>query len=140
MSLPTEEVTVDRKGQTSDSDVQLILDSVHIGGKQEEQAALAGLLASYSDVFAFQDEDLSYTDKVKHEINLFDDTPVTQPYRRIPPTQYKEVLDHIIKLLEKGVIQASSSSYTSPVVLVHKSDGSLRLCVEYRRLNAKKQM
>lgn len=59
ISADTEEVTVDRKeGQTSDSDIQLILDSLHIGGTQEEQAPLAALLASYSDVFAFQDEDL----------------------------------------------------------------------------------
>ena len=128
VSLPTEEVTVDRKGQTSDSDVQLILDSVHIGGTG--RISYAALLASYSEVFAFHYEDLGYTDKVKHEIHLFDDTPVTQPYRRIPPTQYIEVRGHIIKLLKKGVIQASSSSYASPVVLIRKSDGSL--CVEYR--------
>ena len=39
------EVTFDRKeGQTSDSDFQLILDNLHIGGTQEEQAAISDQL------------------------------------------------------------------------------------------------
>lgn len=88
-------------------------------------------------MFATQDEDLGYTDRVKHEISVTGETPVSQPYRRIPPTQYKEVRDHISELLKKGVIQESFSPYASPVVLVRKSDGRLRLCVDYRRLNSK---
>uniref|UniRef100_A0A8P4GKR5 Gypsy retrotransposon integrase-like protein 1 n=1 Tax=Dicentrarchus labrax TaxID=13489 RepID=A0A8P4GKR5_DICLA len=91
----------------------------------------------YADVFAAQDEDLGYTDQVKHEIPVVDESPVSQPYRRIPPNQYQEVREHISELLRKGVIQESSSSYASPIVLVRKSDGTLRLCVDYRRLNAK---
>lgn len=35
------------------------------------------------------------------------------------------------------MIQESSSSYASPIVLVRKTDGSLRLRVDYRRLNLK---
>lgn len=88
-------------------------------------------------MFAVCDEDLGFPDQVEHEIPLVDETPVSQPYRRIPPNQYQEVREHISVLLRKGVIQESSSSYASPVVLVRKSDGSLRLCVDYRQLNLK---
>lgn len=66
-----------------------------------------------------------------------DETPVSQPYCRIPPNQYKEVKEHISELLRKGVIQENSISYASPVVLVRKPDGTLRLCVGYPRLNSK---
>ncbi len=84
-------------------------------------------------VFAADDDDLGYTDKVQHEIHLTDDVPVNQPYRRDPPNQYQEVREHITKLLKKAVIQESVSAYASPVVLVRKTDGSLRLCVDYRK-------
>lgn len=138
ISANHEEVTINRKdSQSSDSDIKSLLDRLHIGGSPEQQAELGALLRKYADVFAVNDEDLGYTDRVKHEIPVVDDVPVSQPYRRIPPNQYKEVREHISELLKKGVIQESSSPYASPVVLVRKSDGSLRLCVDYRRLNLK---
>ncbi|CAG5127783.1 unnamed protein product, partial [Candidula unifasciata] len=65
---------------------------------------------------------------VTHNISLSDDTPVKQPYRRIPPAFYREVQDHLQGLLEKQIIRESSSPWASPIVLVRKKDGTLRLC------------
>jgi hypothetical protein len=39
------------------------------------------------------------------------------------------------KLLTKGYIKLSKSSYGAPVFFVHKKDGMLRMCVDYRALN-----
>ncbi|KAL6467298.1 hypothetical protein MHYP_G00251020 [Metynnis hypsauchen] len=120
-----------------DGKSEQLLGKLHIGGTEEQKAELSTLFSQFSEIFAVEDDDLGYTDKVRHEIHLTDDIPVSQPYRRIPPTQYREVREHISKLLKKGVIEESTSAYASPVVLVRKSDGNLRLCVDYRRLNAK---
>lgn len=41
----------------------------------------------------------------------------------------------IDQLLEKKVIRLSNSKYSSPIVLVKKKAGKLRLCIDYRELN-----
>ena len=52
-------------------------------------------------------------------------------------SQYELAKAHICQLLDAQVIRESSSPFASPIVLVKKKDGSLRLCVDYRLLNSK---
>ncbi|KAL0147914.1 hypothetical protein M9458_056791, partial [Cirrhinus mrigala] len=140
ISADIEQITVNtRNDQVLENSSKEFISKLNIGDTLEQQAELSDLLMQFSDVFALEDEDLGFTEKVQHEIHVTDDIPVKQPYRRIPPTQYKEVREHITKLLKKGVIQESTSAYASPIVLVRKTDGSLRLCVDYRQLNSKTQ-
>ena len=102
-----------------------------------EQADVKSLLRRYHTVFSAHDGDLGCTTLISHDIPLLDDVPVRQRYRRIPPSEYEAVKAHINQLLESRVITESSSPYASPIVLVRKKDGSLRLCVDYRLLNSK---
>ncbi len=139
ISRDHEEVTVNVRSMTeTKGDWQCPLDRVQIGGTPVQQAELRALLRRYADVFAVREEDLGYTDRVKHEVPVTDDVLVTQAYRRIPPNQVKEVREHITRLL-KEIIKESSSPYASPVVLVRKTDGSLWLCIYYRKMNSKTQ-
>ena len=82
-------------------------------------------------------QELGYTDAVYHRLRITNNIPVAQPYRRIPPHLLKEVQEHIKGLLSQKPIVESHSPYTAPVVIVHKKDGSIWLCVDRRRLSAK---
>ncbi|XP_046719991.1 uncharacterized protein LOC124395501 [Silurus meridionalis] len=114
------------------------VDNVELSGlSDEEQKQVRALLREFQSVFSTGDGDLGCTDLLSHEIPLIDETPVRQRYRRIPPSEYELVKMHISQLLDTQVIRESCSPYASPVVLVRKKDGSLRMCVDYRQLNAK---
>ena len=57
------------------------------------------------------------------------------PYR-VPDKLKEGVRGEIQKLVELGVVVQSTSPWASPIVPVPKPDGTLRLCIDYRRLNA----
>ncbi len=72
-----------------------------------------------------------------HEIPLEDGK--TPPYGPIYAMSEKELTilkDYIDENLRKGFIRPSTSAAGSPVLFVPKQDGKLRLCVDYRKLNA----
>ena len=73
---------------------------------------------------------------IDHRIDLVPGAqPVSQPIYRMSATELKELKKQIDELLSHGFIRPSLSPYGSPVLFVKKKDGSLRLCVDYRRLN-----
>ena len=104
---------------------------------EEERSQVFSLLHKWKDIFSTGDTDMGRTDVIKHKINLTDEIPFREAHRRIPPNMYEEVRRHIKDMLQSNVIQESCSPYASPVVLVKKPDGSLRFCIDYRKLNSK---
>jgi hypothetical protein len=97
---------------------------------------LRDVLGKHTSSFSTDEDDIGFCDAIRHKIVLTDSTPVRVPHRRIPPSQWQEVREYICKSLEKGVIRESSSPYAAPVVLVRKGN-KLRVCCDYRALNAK---
>ena len=102
-----------------------------------EQQEARALLDKYRDSFSQGEADLGCTPLVHHTIPLLDNAPTRQRYRRLPPSHYELVKAHIQGLLEQKVIRPSCSPYSAPTVVVQKKDGGIRMCVDYRQLNAK---
>ena len=62
--------------------------------------------------------------------------PISKRSYRMPPNELAELKVQLQDLLDKGFIRPSSSPWGCPALFVKKKDNSLRLCVDYRPLNA----
>lgn len=87
-------------------------------------------LNSMPEVFALHDLDYGHTDKVKHRIRLSDETPFKHRARPIHPHDVDAVRKHLQELLDSGIIRESESPFASPIVVVRKKNGTVRLCIE----------
>ncbi|KAK3737241.1 hypothetical protein QZH41_010870 [Actinostola sp. cb2023] len=117
------------------SDILTRMDIGDLTGSQHQR--LQEVISDYRTTFSKDEDDIGFCDLVEHQIVTNDERPIKIPHRRVPPQQWTEVRDYIQKSLERGIIRESSSPYASPIVLVRKKDGKLRLCVDYRLLDAK---
>jgi hypothetical protein len=74
---------------------------------------------------------------VEFVINLVPGTaPIAQSPYRMAEVELKLLKAELDSLLEKGFIRPSASPWGSPALFVPKKDGTQRLCVDYRALNA----
>ena len=96
------------------------------------------LLCEYHDIFSVEKNELGHTKAATHKIVLKDpdSVPFRERFLRIPPPQVEEVREHLKVMLDAGAIKPSNSPWCNAVVLVRKKDGSLRFCIDFRRLNA----
>ena len=76
------------------------------------------------------------TSVIEHSIDTGSATPIRSPSYRIPHAYREAINKEIREMLEAGLIEPSLSNWSSPTVPITKKDGSLRLCVDYRKLNA----
>ena len=98
---------------------------------------VSDLLCNNSEVFAKNDQDLGCTQVIKHHIDTGLEAPIKQPPRRFPAQHEQEIERQINELPQNGLIQPGNGPWGSPIVLVKKKDGYIRMCVDYRRLNSK---
>ncbi|CAI7887455.1 unnamed protein product [Closterium sp. NIES-53] len=96
------------------------------------------LLKGYTDVFpADLPAELPPERAIEHSIRLIPgSTPPVRPTYRMSTAKLLELRQQLDDLLEKGFIRPSTSPYAAPMLFTRKKDGDLRLCIDYRALNA----
>nr|GEW12741.1 hypothetical protein [Tanacetum cinerariifolium] len=105
------------------------------GSSTKPNSNIQTFLQDFSTVFDTPN-DLPLIRSHDHIIPLLLNTPPisVRPYKH-PPNQ-KDAIELMVKeLLESGVIRNSQSSFSSPIVMVKKKDGTWRMCVDYIMLN-----
>ena len=113
-----------------------LIDNVSSKLISEQKQKLMQVLIGYQDVFVGPDGKLGRTDLVKHKIDTGSSDPIRVPPRRTSYAQKKIIEQELEKMNEQDIIEPCSSPYAAPVLLVTKKDGSIRFCVDYRKLNS----
>lgn len=110
-----------------------ISEFIKVDEKENYATEIKAIVAKYKEKMS---KDTSLSVDVKHEIRLKDPTLFTyqQPYNK----SYKEneiIQEEVRRMKDLKLIRDSDSGFAAPVVLAKKPDGSLRFCVDYRKIN-----
>jgi len=95
------------------------------------------VVCEFPDVFPEELPGLPPDRDVEFAIELMPGTaPISRRPYRMPPNELAELKVQLQELLDKGLFRPSSSPWGCPALFVKKKDESLRMCVDYRPLNA----
>jgi len=95
------------------------------------------VVCEFPDVFPDELPGLPPDREIEFKIELLPGTaPISRRPYRVPPNELAELKIQLHELLEKGLIRPSSSPWGCPAIFMKKKDKSLRMCVDYRPLNA----
>lgn len=109
------------------------LDLSHLEPTQQTQ--LLDILHHNSSAFSTPEAPIGHIKNVQHDIDtLPGHISYTPPYRT-PQSQQKIVTETITELLRLDIIEPSISEWNSPICLVKKPNGSVRLCLDLRGVN-----
>ncbi|CAF1425819.1 unnamed protein product [Adineta ricciae] len=126
--------TANNKQATTINETKHNVDLSNTDLTNDQKEKLEELLEKYPDVFTNKP---GKTTKLKHEIHIKEGTrPINAPPYRCAPNRRQIIEDNITEMLKEKIITPSNSPWASPVVLAPKKDGSLRFCIDYRKLNA----
>uniref|UniRef100_A0A3Q2XGQ9 ribonuclease H n=1 Tax=Hippocampus comes TaxID=109280 RepID=A0A3Q2XGQ9_HIPCM len=131
----------------SKEDIKMALDKLGLQDLDLDACAVSDMwrdrlfqiIERYESVFSRNKMDCGEASDFVHKIHLVDERPFRLPYRRVPPSQYEKLRMTLNEMEEKGIIRKSTSEYASPLVLVWKKNGDLRICTDFRWLNARTQ-
>ena len=101
----------------------------------EQLVQVKALLKSKAQAFAAKDAAPSKANNVTHTIDTGNHKPIHVPKYRVSHKERPIIEKHVQEMLHNKVIEPSKSPWSFPVVLEPKKDGTIRFCIDYRRLN-----
>jgi hypothetical protein len=118
---------------------ELAFPSVQPDHLASEKPWVSNLIGEFSEVF--QDPFLDGLPPMRKEVHSVPTEPGHPPpfwqMYRLSPLQYRELEKQVTAFLNARILNVSTSPYGAPILFVPKPNGrGLRLCVDYRALNA----
>lgn len=99
---------------------------------QHERHELERILQKHATIFGGIGEPTPY---MEHFINTDNHQPIASAAYRLSFAKTRELKTEVDQMLELGIVEECESAWASPVVMVPKRDGGIRVCVDYRKLN-----
>jgi hypothetical protein len=109
-----------------------VIDTLPNDLEEAKREAAVEFVREYTDVFYRNEFDIGCTHLIPHRMDTGDNKLFRQQLRRHPLVHEQYIDDTVDKLLQSDIVEPAASPWTSNVVLVKKSDSSLRLCLDYR--------
>lgn len=106
-----------------------------VDSSSELHSRLQRLINEYQEVFSDKLNPLGAAVEPMRLVLEPEARPIVQKVRRLTPVRQEAVRKQIESLLASGIIRPSDSPWASPLVIVPKRDGNIRLCVDFRMLN-----
>lgn len=120
-------------GRLNNSKILESLSSHLIHLSDPQQTDIIKLINSFLGLFS---DVPTRTQVLEHDIDVGDHPPIKQSAYRVNPVKRKIMESEVKYLVENGLAVSSSSAWSSPCLLVPKSDGTQRFCTDYRKVNA----
>lgn len=133
--LPTPAVNKETDLKTSKKVNQASFDFGSSPVPKKWKQRLVNKMMERSDVFSTHEFDVGCSKSTQHTIKTSEDKPFRERSRRLPPADLEALRQHLSELKKAGIITESRSPYASPIVVVRKKNGKIRMCVDYRTLN-----
>lgn len=117
----------------SNSEILKDLDSHFKNLTVDQKRDLVTLISEFKCLF---NDVPTLTNVIQHDIDVKDARPVRQHAYRVNSVKRSVMQQEVDYLLDNGLAKPSSSPWSSPCILVPKSDGSFRFCTDFRKVNA----
>ena len=106
-------------------------DGEELALKQAQE--LQAVLKQFGDLIC---ETIGKAHDTDHEIDTWEHTPIGSFPHWLTPAWKEQLRVQVLFLLEQGIVRPSLNLWSSPMVLVMKPDGSVRLSIDLRKFNS----
>ena len=107
------------------SDILKDLDSILTHLTLSERDVMKSVISDYNALFSYVPK---MTHLIEHDVDVGNATPIKQHPYRVNPVKLEAIRSEIKYMLENNIIEHSSSSWSSPCLLVPKKDNTYRFC------------